>query len=187
MAPFVGSEGRRSGPIDPAGVPVSDQRDGAPRGYHLLQVDDTNVRVRFKAAGLPADYQMRIMFDVWHNALRPDIYRDLRPGTLIGGRFSVDEVPSAAVVVNLFDGGPRSAVAYSIDGGHPVPMRRIVAPDPYLVEAFARHRETIKSFVQPIPSTHLYVAELPIRWRPVPTRCTFARSTSSERSTPTRA
>jgi hypothetical protein len=39
-------------------------------------------------------------------------------------------------------------------------MRRITAPDPYLVEEFARHRDVVKSFVQPVPSTHLYVADL---------------------------
>jgi hypothetical protein len=175
-----------SGPIDAAGVPVSDLRDGAPRGYHVLDVDGTNVRVRFKAVGHPADYQMRILFDVRHNATRPDIYRDFRPGELGGSRFSVDEVPSAAVVVNLFDGGPKSTVAYSIDGDAPVPMHRISAPDPYLVEEWSRARDTIKSFVKPIPSTHLYVAELPDPSRRVLTPCASTRSTSSAPSTPHR-
>ncbi len=150
-----------SGPIDTSGVPVSDLRDGSPRGYHLLEIDGTNLRSAFKAVGRPADFQMRILFDVWHNAGRPDLLRDFRPGELLDGRFSVDEVPSAAVVVNLFDGGPRSVLEYAVDGGEWQPMQRRTAPDPYLVEAFARHRDSIKSWVQPVPSTHLYVAELP--------------------------
>jgi hypothetical protein len=150
-----------SGPIDPAGVPISDLRDGAPRGYHVLEIDGTRLRTTYKAVGRPADYQMRILFDVWHNAGRPDLLRDFRPGELLDGRFSVDEVPSAAVVVNLFAGGPRSVVEYSIDGGDWQDMPRRIAPDPYLVEALARNRASIKSWVEPVPSTHLYVADLP--------------------------
>ncbi len=150
-----------SGPIDAAGIPVSDLRDGTPRGYHVLDVDGTSVRVRYKAVGRPDDYQMRILFDVWHNATRPDIYRDFRPGELFDGRLGVDEVPSTALVVNLFDGGPRSVVEYAIDEGAWQPMQRRVAPDPYVVEAFARHRESIKPWVQAVPSTHLFLADLP--------------------------
>ena len=49
-----------SGPFDERGIAVSDQRDGTPNGYHILEVDSTDIAVRFKGAGKPADYQMRI-------------------------------------------------------------------------------------------------------------------------------
>ena len=150
-----------SGPIDTAGIPVSDLRDGTPRGYHLLDVDGNRAQVRYRAIGRPADLQMRILFDVWHNAGRPDMLRDFRPGEMYDGRMGIDELPSAALVVNLFDGGPRSVLKYRIGEGEWRPMTRRVAPDPYIVEAFARHRAQVKSWVQPQPSTHLFVADLP--------------------------
>ena len=56
--------------LDERGIAISDQRDGTPNGYHVLEVDSTDVSVRFKAAGKPADFQMRIMYDVMHHQQR---------------------------------------------------------------------------------------------------------------------
>ncbi len=150
-----------SGPFDTRGVPTSDQRDGTPNGFHVLTVDGTKLTVRYKAAGAPADYQMRIMFDVVHHGLRKDGMRDFRHGQLFDGRFSVDQVPAADILVNLFDGGPRSEVAFRIDDGEYLPMRRVRRRDPYLVELHARNAETKKSWVKAEPSSHIFVAGLP--------------------------
>ena len=64
-----------SGPFDERGIAISDQRDGTPNGYHVLEVDSTDVSVRFKAAGKPADFQMRVMYDVMHHQQRKDAIR----------------------------------------------------------------------------------------------------------------
>ncbi|MCZ6711562.1 MAG: calcineurin-like phosphoesterase C-terminal domain-containing protein, partial [Gammaproteobacteria bacterium] len=40
-----------SGPFDPRGIPTTDQRDGTPNGYHVLEVQGTDLSVRYKAAG----------------------------------------------------------------------------------------------------------------------------------------
>ena len=82
-----------SGPFDPRGIPTTDQRDGTPNGYHVLEVDGVDMTVRYKAAGFPDDYQMRILFDVAHHGLRPDGLRDFRAGELFDGRFSEAQVP----------------------------------------------------------------------------------------------
>ncbi len=150
-----------SGPFDTRGVPTSDQRDGTPNGYHVLEVDGTSLTVRYKAAGAPADYQMRIMFDVVHHGLRKDGMRDFRHGELLDGRFSVHQVPAADIIVNLFDGGPRSEVAFRIDGGEYLPMRRVRRRDPYVIELHARNAETKKSWVKAEPSSHIFVADVP--------------------------
>ncbi len=150
-----------SGPFDTRGVPTSDQRDGTPNGYHVLEVDGTKVTVRYKAASAPADYQMRIMFDVVHHGLRKDAMRDFRHGQLFDGRFSVDQVPAADILVNLFDGGPRSEVAFRIGDGEYLPMRRVRRADPYLIELHARNAETKKSWFKAEPSSHIFVADVP--------------------------
>jgi hypothetical protein len=150
-----------SGPLDERGVPVTEQRDGTPNGYHVLHVDGVDVKVRYKAAGKPADWQMRIVFDVAHHGTGPNLFRDFRPGELLAGRLTVDEVPAADVYVNLFDGGPRSTVELTVDDGTPIPMERVSRVDPSTAELLRRNPDTVKSWVEPLPSSHLFVADLP--------------------------
>jgi hypothetical protein len=150
-----------SGPLDERGVPVTEQRDGTPNGYHVLHVDGVDVKVRYKAAGKPADWQMRIVFDVAHHGTGPNLFRDFRPGELLAGRLTVDEVPAADVYVNLFDGGPRSTVELTVGGGKPIPMERVRRVDPSTAELLLRNPDTVKSWVKPLPSSHLFVADLP--------------------------
>ena len=56
-----------SGPFDQRGIAISDQRDGMPSGYHVLEVEGTDMAVRYKGSGRPVGEQMRIMFDVSHH------------------------------------------------------------------------------------------------------------------------
>ncbi len=150
-----------SGPFDEAGIPTTWQRDGTPNGYHILEVDGAQAAVRFKGAGRPADYQMRIMYDVAHHGLRPDGLRDFRHGELFDGRMSLAQVAAASVLVNLFDGGPKSKVYFSVDGRAEQEMARRVRIDPMILESFTRNQDTKKSFVQAMPSSHLFEADLP--------------------------
>ncbi len=150
-----------SGPLDERGVPVSQQRDGTPNGYHVLHIDGVNVKVRYKAAGKPVDWQMRIVFDVAHHGTGRNLFRDFRPGELLAGRLTVDEVPAADVYVNLFDGGPRSSVELSVGDRAPIVMERVRRVDPSTAELFARNAATVKSWVEAQPSSHLFVADLP--------------------------
>lgn len=149
-----------SGPFDERGIPVTDQRDGTPNGYHILEVDSTDLAVRFKGAGKPADEQMRIRFDVAHHQSRADIMRDYAAGQLLQGRISQDELAAASIMVNLFDGGPKSAVSYRINDGEYVPLTRVLRKDPYMLEQFVRHDTEKKGFVQATVSTHLFQADL---------------------------
>jgi hypothetical protein len=150
-----------SGPFDPRGIPTADQRDGTPNGYHVLAVDGADLNIRYKAAGQSADYQMRIMFDVVHHGLGKDGMRDFRNGELFDGRFGEDQVPAAEILVNLFDGGPKSVVEFSVEGGDYLPMRRVTRPDPYMLEVFARNPQTKKSWLQATPSSHIFSADVP--------------------------
>jgi hypothetical protein len=48
------------GPLDEARLPLSTMTDGTPSGYLIATFDGNEYAMRFKAAGEPADYQMRI-------------------------------------------------------------------------------------------------------------------------------
>jgi len=119
------------------------------------------VKLRYKAAGKPVDYQMRIAFDVAYHHHRDEVIRQHRQGELIDGRMTEDEVPAARVVVNLFDGGPRSIAEMRVGEGKWIPMKRESMPDPYARELFARHRDVVKPWVVAVPSSHIFVADLP--------------------------
>ena len=149
-----------SGPFDERGIAVSDQRDGTPNGYHILEVDSTDVAVRFKGAGKPADYQMRIVFDVAHHQLNVNGIRDFNAGELLDGRISQDHLNASAIIVNLFDGGPNSKVRYRIEDGEYRPLKRVLRKDPYMLEQYARHRSSKKTWVEATLSTHLFEADL---------------------------
>ena len=150
-----------SGPFDDRGVPTTWQRDGTPNGYHVLSVDGAKASVRFKAASDATDFQMNIMFDVHHSGLSPDGMRDFRHGELLDGKMDIEQVPAAQVLVNLFDGGPKSQVSFRINNGDAQPMALVNRADPYVNELFARNQTSKKSWVSATPSTHLFGADLP--------------------------
>src|SRR5262249_57805975 len=78
-----------------------------------------------------------------------------------GPRMGREAVFATDVVVNFFDGGPRSKVAYRIGRRAPVTMTRETRPDPFVQEVFARNESTKKPWVKAEPSSHIWVARLP--------------------------
>ncbi|HSN55268.1 MAG TPA: calcineurin-like phosphoesterase C-terminal domain-containing protein, partial [Candidatus Sulfomarinibacteraceae bacterium] len=159
-----------SGPLDERGVPVSLQRDGSPRGYSIMQVEGDRASLRFQATGKPADHQMRITLDTGFPRQQIEIRRHSRHGELLGNRIELEQLYSTSVLVNLFDGGPRSTVELSVDDGPPVVMERVVRTDPFVEELFQRSQATLKSWVRAVPSTHLWSAPLPTDLAPGPHR-----------------
>jgi 3',5'-cyclic AMP phosphodiesterase CpdA len=150
-----------SGPLDPRGVPTSLQRDGSPRGYYLMDVDGTQATLRFKATGKPSDHQMRITLDPGFPRSSADIRRDYRHGELLGNRFEMSQLWSTRVLVNLFEGGPRSMVEYQIGEAPATEMYRVVRTDPFIEELIQREGDTMKSWVEAMPTTHMWEAPLP--------------------------
>ena len=65
------------------------------------------------------------------------------------------------VVVNVFDGGPRTVVEYRIDGSGPTMMKRETRPDPFVQEVFARNQATKKPWAEVEPCSHIWTARLP--------------------------
>jgi hypothetical protein len=117
-------------------------RDGAPKGWSILEIDGTRFSLRFQASGRPASHQMSI--------------------------FAPAAVPSASagateVLVDVFAGSERSAVEMKLgDTGAWQAMERVLRPDPFFVEQFARETpEMRKRMYPPEPSLHLWRAALP--------------------------
>ena len=150
-----------TGPHDERGVPVTVQRDGVPNGYTILSIDANEAVAHYRAAGHPADHQMRIGFDRAYHQLGAALLESYRPGELQVGPLLFDGLPSTDVYVNLFNGGPRSRVAMRVDDGPWVEMVREVREDPWVLEHMARHADTMKGWVRPVATTHLWFAGLP--------------------------
>jgi hypothetical protein len=150
-----------SGPYDHCGIAAADSRDGSPNGFHVLSIDGRSYTTRYQAANEPNGRQMRIMLDsAFHRADR-ELYREVRMGQLLGSPIPRENVFATDVIVNVFDGGPRTKVEYRIGKRPPVAMTRDSRPDPFVQEVFARNEATKKPWVRADPSSHIWVARLP--------------------------
>jgi hypothetical protein len=150
-----------SGPRDERGIPVTWQRDGTPNGYHVMTVDGNGYSLRYQAAGKPADYQMQVMLDSSYHGYQESGRRDTRMGELLGSPIHEEQLHSTQVLVNLFDGGPRSKLTLRVDDRLPVAMERVERPDPFFEELRSRTEGTWKPWVRTEPSSHLWAAALP--------------------------
>ncbi len=150
-----------SGPFDYRGIAVAMSRDGSPNGFHILSIDNGSYQTRFVAAKEPEDRRIRIMLDgVYHSAER-ELQRDFRMGQMLGSPIPAEHVFATEVVVNVFDGGPRT-LAYLQVGDRPVVrMAQDRRPDPLTRELFMRNETTKKPWVKAEPSSHIWVARLP--------------------------
>ncbi len=154
-----------SGPLDRRGIACADSRDGTPHGFHILSVDNGTYTSRFVPANEPDGRQMRISIAADFH-FGPDLFRDFRPGRLRMPPLSTDQLSASSLIVNVFDGGPKTVVHCQIGAGHPIAMKREARPDPFVQEVFARNRETVKSWVKAEPSSHIWTARLPAALEP---------------------
>ena len=150
-----------SGPFDYRGIACALSRDGSPNGYHVLSIDGTKYETRFVAAKEPQGRKTHIMLDsIFHRAGR-ELQRDFRMGQMLGSPISVDTLYATEVIVNVFDGGPKTRVALTIGKAAPVAMARDARPDPVASEVYARNEATKKPWVKAENSSHIWTARLP--------------------------
>ncbi len=143
------------GPADHRGVPLADCQDGSPRGHHVLEVDGNAYATRFVASSRATDaVAARIVID--------------QPGALAGEPVARHRLRSSRVLVNVFDGGPRTSVQIEFAGraGSPRPMRREDLIDPAFAGLHARMPGEFKAWVTPITSSHVWSAPLPTDLEP---------------------
>lgn len=155
-----------SGPPDDRGIPAALATDGAPNGFHVLQVGQGGYATGLVPSHEPSGSGLRIMLDSQFHQSAPEVARESSMAALLRGPISKDAVGSTLVVVNLFEGGPRSVVEVRLADGPWRPMRRVVRKDPFVQDVYARGAATKKPWVQPIDSTHLWEMPLPYNLSP---------------------
>ncbi len=155
-----------SGPLDHRGIACADSYDGTPNGYHVLSIDGASYTTRYVPATESEGKQMRISLDVQYHTGDREIFRDISEAALLRSPITSEQSNGTQVVVNLFDGGPRSKVAMALDDGVSLPMTRVSRPDPFVVQLYGRHPTTIKPWVKPQHSSHVWQAALPPSLKP---------------------
>ena len=128
-----------SGPADERGVPVSDSRDGTPKGVHILSIDGNRYTTRLLTSPSGQGAPLRAIVSDSSGARE------------------------AQLVVDVFDGGPKTRVSCSsaVFGASPVTLTRTTIEDPHIVETFAQHKALNKPWVAPAPSSHIWTLPLP--------------------------
>ncbi|MEJ0094308.1 MAG: calcineurin-like phosphoesterase C-terminal domain-containing protein [Methylocella sp.] len=149
-----------SGPADRRGIATADSRDGSPNGFHILSIDGTHYATRFVPANEPNGRQIRLSLDAEFHREK-EIFRDFRMGQLLGSPLPKESVGATTLVVNFFDGGPKTKVDFRIGNGEARPMKLERRTDPFIEEVYGRNAATIKPWVKPEPSSHIWTARLP--------------------------
>jgi hypothetical protein len=155
------SGGWWGGPRDRRGIPLADCPDGAPNGFHVLEVDGTHYATRFVPAVGKAQGRIRAVID------GPSRRQPRNATCDWGALVCADEVAACEIIVNVFDGGPRTRVACEIGGqAQPIALARKPAADPVVAESFARQPELQRPWTRAVPSSHIWSAPLPPSLRP---------------------
>jgi hypothetical protein len=150
-----------SRPYDRRGIACADSVDGSPNGFHILSIDGNRYTTRYMPAAEPEGRATRITLESQFDGLDPELARDYRIAQLFGSPISAESAGTTYVVVNVFDGGPKTRVRYSNGGRSPIEMRRIRRPDPFVSQVFLRNPLTKKSWVRAEPSSHIWMGRLP--------------------------
>jgi calcineurin-like phosphoesterase family protein len=146
------------GPHDRRGIPCADSVDGTPNGLHVLSIDGQRYTTRFVPAAAKSSAQLRVMFAGPERQSAASA-----TGVLNASPIPANELEVCEVLVNLFDGGPRSTVTCEIAGvaGGPMPMRRSTVRDPFIAALLGAKSAVRKPWVEAMPSTHCWNARLP--------------------------
>jgi hypothetical protein len=150
-----------SGPFDERGIPVALQSDGAPNGFHVLAIDGAKYTTTLIPARDPNRSQIRLVLDSQLHSFGPEVIRDYPAGALLSGPISRAAVASTRVVANFFTGGPLSILEMAIGRSAFAPMTKTERVDPFVTEVYARNVATVKPWVKPAKSSHIWQASLP--------------------------
>lgn len=133
------------GPKDEQGFPMTPMRDGVPNGYVIATFSGNKYKLRYKAARMPADFQMSIY----------------APETT-----AASKVGQTEVVANVFNGNEKSEVRMRVRGvGDWITMTRTEREDPTYRATYERDQANTDrphtALPKPLPTPHIWVATLP--------------------------
>jgi len=130
-----------SGKKDESSIPIADQRDGVPNGYHIFHFDGNQYNERFKAARLDRDEQIRISFPY--------------------GQIPISYLQDSTIVANVFNASSKSVVKYRLDNSDFMPMKIKIQPDPFFKSIHKNNISDYPSWIKPRKSNHIFVAPFP--------------------------
>ena len=87
---------------------------------------------------------MRIVLESQYRGGAGEVLRDYRPMQTLRSPVPRESLSATNLVVNVFDGGPRTRVSYRIGSGPAVAMVRTRRPDPFVNEVYLRYPEAKK-------------------------------------------
>jgi len=122
-------------------IPFSYMKDGAPKGFFVLQFDGSEYTDIYKAIGKSLDYQANINL-INYNEIKSD------------STISIDEINNSEIIANVFNADLYSNITISFDNSNFIQMERIITVDPALSERLLGN--TI-----PVESTHIWRSKLP--------------------------
>lgn len=130
---------------DDRALPISTMSDGAPNGYSIVTFDVDTYSIKYKAAGRPADYQMRIH--------APDLVK-------------AADANATTVYANVFAGSEKSVVDMRLgDSDEWVKMRKVEQKDPHYERLKELQADLKTKGYGSLPNAgnckHLWCAELP--------------------------
>jgi 3',5'-cyclic AMP phosphodiesterase CpdA len=138
-----------SGPLDECGIPGADSRDGTPRGFHALSIRGNNCDTRFVSTRESETRPVRVMLGSGD-------------GTLLAHAFSPNGPGATHLLINVFDGGPRTSVDVSIGDGC-LWRQAVLEPryDPSVRAYLAANEAACKPWAYASLSSHIWACELP--------------------------
>lgn len=147
----VRGNGWTSGPADLRGVRDAMMEDGNPNGYYVLHFEGLELTPEFIPFpfGPDATQRLRITLD-------PPLTQ-AEGGSVNRGRLASD----TKLVVNLFDGGKRDSVRYSLDDAEPEALRYTVRTDPYVERIHAQYADSDSAYGRAVRSSHIWETDLP--------------------------
>lgn len=132
------------GKLDPAGVPYAFQRDGAPKGYMVLDFDGDEYRVDYRTTDLGAKQMHVSLVDGLGEAI-PDAVLDSK------------QTRVARVVANIWAAPPEADVEIEVGGQTVSASRDMGRPDPYAVV----NLKGLSQRLQMLDTSHMWTAVLP--------------------------
>ena len=138
------------GPYCKNGIPVSTQRDGSPKGYHLFSFHVNSFSEQLKPSGLDAGYQIRIESP--------------------GGDVTVECLEDLEIRANVFNSSEHSEVYFRLNGGEWVSMERDeLSLSGHFINMLEEYPEEFGS-LQPIRTSNIWAAPLHLPLQPGPHR-----------------
>lgn len=152
----VRGNGWTTGPADLRGVRDAMMEDGNPNGFYVLHFEGRVLTPEFIPFPFGPDATQRLRITLDPPLVPP------QEGSVNRGRLSAD----TRLVVNLFDGGERDKVWYSLNDAAPELMNYTVRTDPYVERVHAQYAESDSAYGRPVRSSHIWEANLPTSLTP---------------------